>query len=207
MPGALSAASWQLLRGTGDTLPVQQTVGQGSRALAHLPIRAVLVTAALGLTACGNGGGVTTGSLFGSSQPKPVTDERTERALEVAATSARASRCGYNFDPARLRYAYLAYETAQGGTPEQVAKAEKVFDYTRASLAEKIAKEENFCTEAKTKEVKASLTKNLAGDFSATPKKVVAEVPTGWFSAPLRNEPIDREKIFDPGVSRRGGGY
>ncbi|NJO23867.1 MAG: hypothetical protein HC868_14235, partial [Sphingomonadales bacterium] len=48
-----------------------------------------------------------------------------------------------------------------GGTPEQVAKAEKVFDYTRASLAEKIAKEENFCTEAKTKEVKASLTKNL----------------------------------------------
>jgi hypothetical protein len=175
--------------------------------LAHLAIRALVIAATFSLSACGNGGGVTTGSLFGSSQPKPVTDERTERALEVAATSARASRCGYNFDPARLRYAYLAYETAQGGTPEQVAKAEKVFDYTRSSLAEKIAKEDNFCSEAKTKDIKASLTKNLAGDFSATPKKVVAEVPSGWFSAPLRNEPIDREKIFDPGVSRRSGGY
>lgn len=175
--------------------------------MAYLAIRAFLLTAALSLTACGNAGGVTTGALFGSSQPKPVTDERTERALEVAATSARASRCGYNFDAAKLRQAYLAYETAQGGTPEQVAKSEKVFDYTRTSLTEKIAKEENFCSEAKTKEIKASLTRNLAGDFSATPKKAVAEVPSGWFSAPLRNEPIDREKIFDPGVSRRGGGY
>lgn len=175
--------------------------------MAHLAIRALVIAATFSVSACGNGGGVTTGSLFGSSQPKPVTDERTERALEVAATSARASRCGYNFDPARLRTAYLAYETAQGGTPEQVAKAEKVYDFTRTSLVQKIAKEEDFCTEAKTKDIKASLTKNLAGDFSATPKKVVAEVPSGWFSAPLRNEPIDRDKIFDPGMSRRTGSY
>ena len=194
-----------MLRGTGDALPVQQTVGQGSRALAHLAIRALVAAAALGLSACGNGGGVTTGSLFGSSQPKPVTDDRTERALEAAATSARASRCGYNFDPARLRNAYLAYETAQGGTPEQVAKAEKVYDFTRSSLVEKIAKEEDFCSEAKTKDIKESLTKKMAGDFSAAPKKVVAEVPSGWFSAPLRDQPMDREKIFDPGVSRRSG--
>jgi hypothetical protein len=193
--------------GEPGLLPRAAAIGQGSRALANLAIRAFLVTAALGLTACGNGGGVTTGSLFGSSQPKPVTDERTERALEVAATSARASRCGYNFNAAKLRQAYLAYETAHGGTPEQVAKVEKVFDYTHTSLAQKIAKEEDFCSEAKTKDIKANLTKNLAGDFSATPKQVVAEVPSGWFSAPLRNEPLDREKIFDPMASRRTGGY
>jgi hypothetical protein len=166
-----------------------------------------VAAATLSLSACGNGGGVTTGSLFGSNQPKPVTDDRTERALEAAATSARASRCGYNFDPDRHRHAYLAYETAQGGTPEQVAKAEKVYDFTRSSLVEKIAKEEDFCSEAKTKDIKESLTKKLAGDFSAAPKKVVAEVPSGWFSAPLRNEGIDRDKIFDPGISRRTGGY
>ena len=193
-----------MLRGTGDALPVQQTVGQGSRALAHLAIRALVAAAALSLSACGNGGGVTTGSLFGSSQPKPVTDDRTERALEAAATSARASRCGYNFDPARLRHAYLAYETAQGGTPEQVAKAEKVYDFTRSSLVEKIAKEEDFCSDEKTKDIKASLTKKMAGDFSAAPKKVLAEVPSGWFSAPLRNEGLDRDKVFDP-LSRRSG--
>jgi hypothetical protein len=175
--------------------------------LAHLALRTFVVAASLVLTGCGNGSGVTTGSLFGSSQPKPVTDERTERALEVAATSARASRCGYNFDPARLRQAYIAYETAQGGTPEQVAKAEKVFDYTRTSLVAKIAKQEDFCSDEKTKDIKASLTKNLAGDFSATPRKVLAEVPSGWFTAPLRQEALDREKIFDPGISRRGSGY
>lgn len=173
--------------------------------MAHLAIRAFVLAAALGLTACGNGGGVTTGSLFGSSQPKPVTDERTDRALEVAATSARASRCGYNFNVAKLRQTYLAYETAQGGTPEQVAKAEKVFDYTRTSLIEKIGKEEDFCSEAKTKDIKASLTRNLAGDFSATPRKVVAEVPSGWFNNSIREqEPMDREKIFDP-MARRAG--
>ena len=174
----------------------------GVLALANLALRAFAVAAALGVTGCGNGGGVTTGSLFGSSQPKPVTDERTERALEVAATSARAGRCGYNFNAAKLRQAYLSYETAQGGTPEQLAKAEKVFDYTRTSLAEKIAKEEDFCSDGKTKDIKASLTRNLAGDFSATPKKVLAEVPSGWFSKPLREEPMDREKIFDP-MARR----
>jgi hypothetical protein len=186
-------------------MPAQRAVGKGELILAHLALRTFAVAALLALTGCGNGNGVTTGSLFGSSQPKPVTDERTERALEVAATSARASRCGYNFDPAKLRQAYLAYETAQGGTPEQVAKAEKVFDYTRTSLGAKIAKEEDFCSEAKTKDIKASLTKNLAGDFSATPKKVLAEVPSGWFSAPLRQEELDREKIFDPMASRRSG--
>lgn len=179
----------------------------GESRLAHLALRAFAIAAALGLTGCGNGGDVTTGSLFGSSQPKPVTDDRTERALEVAATSARASRCGYNFNAAKLRQAYLTYETAQGATPEQLAKAEKVFDYTRTSLGEKIAKEEDFCSAAKTNEIKAGLTRNLAGDFSATPKKVLAEVPSGWFSKPLREETMDREKIFDPGASRRTGSY
>jgi hypothetical protein len=161
---------------------------------------AVAIVAPLGLTACsGSGGsGVTTGSLFGGAQAKVPTDDRTDRAILAGATSARAARCGYNFDPNRLRHAYLAYETAQGAKPEEVAKAEKTFDYTRTSLAAKIAKEEDFCSDSKTKDIKTALTKQLAGDFSTPPKKEEVQVSSGWFGSGSASQPLDRETIFDP---------
>lgn len=167
------------------------------------------VACTLTLSACSGGGGVTIGSLFGSSAEakKPVTDERTERALQVGAASARASKCGYNFDPVKLRQAYLAYETKQGGPPDQLAKLEKVYDFTRTSIASKIAAEGNFCSDAKTKEIKADLTRHLAGDFSPPPKKAHVEIPSGWFGTGEGKEPLDREAIFDPlSRSRRGSG-
>jgi hypothetical protein len=171
--------------------------------LASRTVSVLIAASTLALSACSGGGSVTTGSLFGSNPPKPVTDERTERAMHVAATSARATRCGYYFDPAKLRQAYLAYETAQGGPPDQLAKLEKVYDFTRTSLASKIASEEGFCSESKTKEIKADLTRQLAGDFSAPKSKAVVEVPSGWFGTSARpSEPIDREAIFDP-LARR----
>lgn len=174
--------------------------------MANHSVRRLVIAAALVLSGCSGDGGMTTGSLFGSSKAKPVADDRTERALQVAATSARAARCGYNFDPARLRQSYLTYETSQGGTPEQLAKAEKTYDFTRTTLAGKIAKEEDFCSEDKTKVIKAALTRHLAGDFSAPARKPEAEVAGGWFSKSDQVEPMDREKIFDP-MARRGSNY
>ena len=161
--------------------------------------RALTLATLLGLSACSSdSAGLSTGSLFGGGgQSKTPTDERTERAILAGATSARAVRCGYNFDPARQRQAYLAYETAQGGTPDVIAKAEKTFDYTRTNLAGKIAKEEDFCSDAKTKEIKEALTKQLAGDFSTPPKKQEVQVSSGWF-ANSTSQPLDREKVFDP---------
>ncbi len=162
------------------------------------------VASTLALSACGNGSSLTTGSLFSSSSEAKAapTDPRVDRALEAGATSARAAKCGYNFDQAKLRNSYLSYEKAQGGSPEELAKAEKTFDYTRTSILAKIAQEEGFCSEGKTKEIKANLTRYLAGDFSATPRKAMADVPSGWFNSSTRAEPMDREKIFDP-MARR----
>ena len=153
----------------------------------------------LALPACSgaDGGSVATGSLFGA-KGKPPPDERTERAMLAGATSARAVRCGYNFDPNRLRQAYVAYETAQGGTFEEIGKAEKTFDYTRTSLATKIAAEEDFCSDSKTKDIKAALTKQLAGDFSTPPKKPEVQVSSGWFGGSPTREPMDTDKIFNP---------
>lgn len=178
--------------------------GQGARDVAKHLIHALAAVSLLGLTACSSDSGIATGSLFGQSKPPP-TDERAERAILAGATSARAARCGYNFDPNRLRQSYLAYETAQGGTPDQIAKAEKTFDYTRTSLAAKIAKEDDFCSDAKTKEIKAALTKQLAGDFSTPPKKQEVQVSSGWFGGSSSSQPMDREAVFDPYArSRRG---
>lgn len=169
-------------------------------------VRTLVIVGTLGLAAC-SGSGPTTGSLLGTAEAKkPATDERTERALQVGATSARATRCGYNFDPAKLRQAYLAYENSQGGTPEQLAKLEKAYDFTRTSIAQKIAQEDDFCSDAKTKAIKTDLNRHLAGDFSPPPKKVYVEVPSGWFGTSTRTEPLDREKIFDPRAAR-GGTY
>lgn len=149
--------------------------------------------AALGLViaACSSGGsGLTTGSLIA----KPRTDEPTERALMVAATSARAARCGYNFEPARLRTAYLAYESTQGTTAEQIARLEKAYDFTRASVIEKMGPAEDYCNDERTAEIKRELTRHLAGDFKLAPRK--AEVP--FWTSRRADEKFDPGKVFNP---------
>lgn len=126
---------------------------------------------ALALAACSSASsGLTTGSLLpGASKPAdPVAD----RALQVGATSARAAKCGYNFDPAKLRSSYLAYEAGQEGAA--AAKAEKLFDATRVSVGSKITDPSEYCSEDKTTEIKADLTRHLAGDFNPSKKKAQA---------------------------------
>src|SRR5690606_6788127 len=87
------------------------------------------------LVACSSGTpSLTTGALFGGPKGKTPVDLATSRMLGVATTSARAAKCGYNYDPAKLRTAYLAYESTQGGGADQIAKLEKGYDYTRASV-------------------------------------------------------------------------
>ena len=67
------------------------------------------------LAACSSSGsGLTTGSLLPGTKAKQAADPATERAMQVAATAARAAKCGYNFDPIRLKTSYLAYEFDAG---------------------------------------------------------------------------------------------
>ena len=61
----------------------------------------------------GSGTGLTTGSLFGSSKeaaPNGIVETPSMRAAQVAAVSARAAKCGYNYDPVRLKSGFLASE-------------------------------------------------------------------------------------------------
>jgi hypothetical protein len=150
---------------------------------------------ALTVTGCGSGtSGITTGSLFGSSQADtvaaPVVETPSMRAAQVAAVSARAAKCGYNFDPTRLKSGYLAYETGQGASAQDLAKVEREFDTIRAKVATTITADPDFCTDAKTRAIKADLTRHLAGDYSSPvdQKKVIDE-------RLLANAPRARETI------------
>ena len=111
-------------------------------------VRASLVClgAATALVGCSlSPSSLTTGSLFGSdSAPKVATavvapETPADRALHVGATTARAQRCGYVFDPQGTRAAYLAYEAQRGTTGEVLAKTEKSYDYTVASIGKNIS--------------------------------------------------------------------
>src|SRR5690606_15506959 len=132
------------------------------------------VLIALTLAACGNGGsGVTTASVLGpeaASKANPVVqNDPNARAIQVGATSARAAKCGYNFDPARLKSNFLAAEAQQGLPPDQIARIEKTYDTTHGAVTKAVVGQGDYCTESKTKEIKADLNRHLAGDFNPPP--------------------------------------
>jgi hypothetical protein len=161
--------------------------------------------ASLVIAGCSGSSGITTAALLGDGGAKgeqaaaPVVTP-TDRALQVSATSARAERCGFYFDPQRLRTNFLAAEAQNGlGAPE-MQKITLEYDTIHAKLAAVIAEDKGFCTEAKTREIKKDLNRHLAGDFSPPPKKAIAT--GGWFedmqNAPTSREVINRDLLTDP---------
>jgi len=151
------------------------------------------------LSACsGGGGGLTTASLLGTPE-KPPVDEPTERALHSAAVSARAAKCGYNFNPIKLRESFLASEAANGATPEQMAKLSQSYDFTVATVSKQISNPQEYCSESKTREVSAQLNKQLAGDFRSPNKP--APKSAGWWDT-SNEKPLDRDEVFNPKWAR-----
>ena len=160
---------------------------------------AALLLAALALTGC-SGTGITTGSLLGdggagagaTQAAAPPVATPTDRALQVSATSARAERCGFFFDPTRLRANFLATEAQSGLAGPDMQKVEREYDTIHAKLAAVIAADKSFCTDAKAREIKKDLTRHLAGDFSPSARQTAA---TGGFFEDLQNAPRSREVI------------
>ena len=157
-----------------DVVGVFGTVGNmiGIRAFG------ILLGAAL-LAGCSGDSGMTTGSLFSSSSAQSVAAAPVEtpsmRAAQVAAVSARAAKCGYNYNPTRLRSGFLASE-AQAETSPDMPKLEREYDTIRAKVAATITADPDFCTETKTREIKADLTRHMAGDYTVpATKKAIDE--------------------------------
>jgi hypothetical protein len=161
------------------------------------------------ITAGCSGGGLTTGSLLAGggnkasqvAAPTAPPATATDRALQVAATSARAVKCGFYFDAAKLRSSFLSAEMQTGASPEQLQKTEREYETARASMITQISKDPDYCSDARTKIIKADLSRHLAGDFSPS-RKVQATAGGGWFDAfdgdSGGREELNPEWIRDP---------
>lgn len=148
-------------------------------------ITCVAATLTAGLLAGCAGSGLTTGSLLSGSSasqvaaPTPPVATPTDRALQVAATSARAVKCGYYFDASKLKAAYIASEAQSGAAPDQMQRIEREFDAARGAVVNQIAKNPDYCSDERTREIKADLTRHLAGDYTPS-RKVQASSGGGW---------------------------
>lgn len=153
------------------------------------------------LAACANSPlpSLSTGSVAADtaapSAPAAPASDPTSRAFQVGSTSARAVKCGYNFDPAKLKAQYLASETTLGTPVADLAKVEKVYDVSFNGVARGIAEKDAYCNEAKSKEIKADLTRHLAGDYSPRQKQQVAKQEEGGFFSSI----FDGDEAIDKG--------
>jgi hypothetical protein len=139
------------------------------------------------LTGCGASiPNLTTGSLFGGEAAKPaapqVSNDPTSRAMQVGTTSARALKCGFNFDPVKLRSQFLAAEMPALTNPADATKLSQIYDISFKGVSKAVADQgEGYCTEAKTQKIKEALNRHLAGDYTPTPPEPVAQDDGGLF--------------------------
>jgi len=88
------------------------------------------------------------------------------RPTQVGWTSARASHCGFIFNPAELRANFLAAEAQAGNTPEQMQKIERAYDYTLQSVTATIKDNLRYCNNERTAAIRKDLNRYLAGDYT-----------------------------------------
>ena len=110
-----------------------------------------------------------------------MKNDPTQRAFQVGSTSARAVKCGFYFDPVRLKQQFLAAEATMGTPVADMAKVEKIYDVSFNGISRGIAPSQDYCTQAKSKEIKEDLTRHLAGDYTPREIKKVASDDGGFF--------------------------
>jgi len=161
--------------------------------MGHAMKAAGSVLALLSVALAGCSGGtelLSTGSLLGESKPAAPVNDAPARAFQVGTVSARAVKCGFNFDPAKLKTTYLAFERQQPGA-QDVTKIERIYDVSFNGVAKAVAGEGEYCTDAKTRTIKADLGRHLAGDYtpSAPPPEQAEEgLFSGWGSGSSSGE-------------------
>jgi hypothetical protein len=151
---------------------------------------------ALALAGCSSSGnGVSTASVLGNAPTPPALaadgaaapviapSTPTDRAFQVGTVSARAVKCGYNFDAPKLKTTYLTHEASLGTSSEQISQAEKVYNVAYSGVMKAAAEDPAYCSDRKTQTIKSDLGRLLAGNFEPPPKKVVAKegMFDGWF--------------------------
>jgi hypothetical protein len=93
-------------------------------------------------------------------------DDPLARPVQVAWTSARASYCGFIFDPAQLKANFMAAEQQAGNTPAQMEKIAHAYDYTLESVSATIKDDPRYCSKERTDAIRKDLNRYLSGDYT-----------------------------------------
>jgi hypothetical protein len=118
---------------------------------------------------------LSTGSLFGAKTENPIDrdNDPATRTMDVAATSARAIKCGYNFDPSKLKNSFLTTQSA--GNPGDLPKLTQIYDASFNTVSKALADKPDYCTAEKTAKIKLALNRHLAGDYTPSPPEPVED--------------------------------
>jgi len=92
-------------------------------------------------------------------------DDPLARPTQVGWTSARATRCGFIFNPQQLRANYLSTEAAYN-SPQQMQKITQAYDYTRESILLSINDDPAYCIKERLDAIRADLNRYLSGDYT-----------------------------------------
>jgi hypothetical protein len=164
---------------------------------------AAALLVALGALAGGCGssaGSLTSGGVLAGDASRGLTrsDDPMARPIGVAWTSARARRCGFSFDGAKLRSNYLSWEASQGASGERLAKIEQSYDRTYKIIWEKVTVDAGYCTDKKSTEINAELQRHLGGDYTPNLPLPKVAASCGVFGCgPSRSEqPFDSKDFW-----------
>jgi hypothetical protein len=165
--------------------------------LAQGLLRAMVLTAACLLAGCSSNAGGLTGAAAEAGNIK--NDDPMARPVGVGWTSARAKRCGFYYDPVKLRTTYLGWERAQGAPPDQLAKIEAVYDGAYKTTLTQVSGDTGYCTEHRGLEIKADLQRYLHGDYAPNlpqPKRVAT--CNGFFGCDTTSDqPFSTKSFLD----------
>jgi len=166
-------------------------------------LAAALLAGALSCGCSGSGSGLLGGGgglELPSDAPNMINNaDAMARPVQVAWTAARAQRCGFNFDPQKLKANYLAYESRQGRAREELGKVEQAYDSTFRTVSGKVSADAGYCSDRKSAEIKVDLNRHLAGDYAPNlPKPKVATCGALFdpCSSGTPDEPFDSKKFW-----------
>jgi hypothetical protein len=113
-----------------------------------------------------NVGGLWSGASKPNAIPgftkKPGPNDRPTR---VGWVSARASQCGFVFNPTQLRASYFLFEQSYGANRRRMDDIQRAYDYSFESTTARAKENANYCTKKRVDEIRPELNRYLAGDF------------------------------------------